>query len=177
MSAIATTLTIDQEGRTMMFRVSGKAIPKERVRHRIVQPKGGRAFVQAYTPKETRDYEDRVREIARAEWGDAEPSMRPIELQITIHVEIPESWPVWKRAAATRGEIVPTGGPDTDNVVKTISDAMNGVVYRDDAQVVTNDAVKLYAPDGRQAWVDVVVRENYRSGSWITKKSELTLLR
>lgn len=172
-----TATTSQQPGRTIRFTMSGAAIPKDRVRHRIVQPKGKRPFVQVYTPKETRDYEERIAKRARRAWGEAEPSLRPIELQVTIHVEIPPGWPKWKREAATRGEILPTGVPDVDNVVKAISDAMNGIVYRDDGQVATIDAVKLYAPEGTDSYVEVAVRENYRAGSWITRLLDLVLLR
>ncbi len=170
--------TSQQAGRTIRFTVTGAAIPKDRVRARIVTPKGGkRPFVQLYTPKETTDYENRVKAAAARAWGDAEPSLRPIELQVTIYAEIPESWSKWKREAATRGEILPTGVPDVDNIVKAVSDAMNGVVYRDDGQVVTVDAVKLYAAEGAEAYVEVAVRENYRCGSWITRLLDLVLLR
>ena len=67
--------------------------------------------------------------------------------------------------------------PDVDNVVKAISDAMNGVVYRDDGQVATVDAVKLYAAAGAGGFVEVAVRENYRCGSWISRILDLVLLR
>lgn len=172
-----TAKTSHQAGRTIRFTITGAAIPKDRVRHRIVTPKGKRPFVQVYTPKETTDYEQRVAKLARRAWGEADPSLRPIELQVTVHVEIPSGWPKWKQEAATAGEILPTGVPDLDNVVKAVSDAMNGVVYRDDGQVSTIDAVKLYAPAGAAGYVEVAVRENYRCGSWITRLLDLVLLR
>lgn len=169
--------TSQQTGRTIRFTITGAAVPKDRVRARIVTPKGKRPFVQLYTPKETTDYEKRIEKLARRAWGEAEPSLRPVELQVTIYVEIPDSWSKWKREAATRGEILPTGVPDVDNVVKAVSDAMSGVVYRDDGQVATVDAVKLYAPDGTAGYVEVAVRENYRCGSWISRLLDLVLLR
>lgn len=170
-------VTSNQPGRTVRFTVTGDAIPKDRVRHRIVQPKGKRPFVQVYTPKETRDYELKVAARAKRAWGEAEPSMRPIELQVTVFVEIPTSWPKWKQEAATRGEILPTGTPDLDNVVKSLQDGMNGVIYRDDGQVATVDAVKLYAPQGVAGYVEVAIRENYRCASWISRLLDLVLLR
>lgn len=171
------TTTDKQPGRTIRFTVTGAAVPKDRARYRIVTPKGRKPFVQSYTPKETVAYEEHVKRLARRAWGNAEPSLRPIELQVTIYVEIPASWAKWKREAATRGEILPTGVPDVDNVVKAISDAMNKVVYRDDGQVATIDAVKLYAPEGSAGYVEVGVRENYRCGSWIDRLLDLVLLR
>ena len=43
------------------------------------------------------------------------------------------------------GEIPPTTKPDTSNMVKAIEDAMNGVAFVDDAQIVRLFATKLYA--------------------------------
>jgi Holliday junction resolvase RusA-like endonuclease len=166
-----------QPGRTVRFRLAGAAAPKERVRARIVTPKGKRPFLQWYTPKETVAYEERIKAIARRAWGDAEPSRRPIELQVTVHVEIPSSWSKWKAEGATRGEIAPTDDPDLDNIVKAVSDAMNGVVYADDAQVIAVDAVKLYAPQGSPGWIEVAVRENWRAGGWIKRLADFVLLR
>ena len=36
-----------------------------------------------------------------------------------------------------------TGTPDLDNLIKAVSDALNGVAYEDDSQVVEMQAVKL----------------------------------
>lgn len=171
------TPTVDDTGQMIRFRLEGTAAPKERARHRIVTPKGRKPFISVYTPKETVEYEKRVAAVAGQAWGRPEPSMRPIELQVTVVVAIPDGWPKWKREAATRGEIAPTGVPDLDNIVKAIQDGMNKVVYRDDGQIVSTDAVKMYATDGGAGHVEVAVRENYRAGSWIAKLADLFLLR
>ena len=49
--------------------------------------------------------------------------------------------------------------PDLDNVVKAVLDALNGVVYRDDAQVVNLVATKRYATEPR---VEVYVFEKLK---------------
>lgn len=49
-----------------------------------------------------------------------------------------------RRAAA--GHIVPTVKPDSDNAEKAIKDGCNGVVYRDDVQVVKDSKEKVYGP-------------------------------
>ena len=167
----------DREGRVARFVISGTAAPKERARARLVQPKGGKPFITMYTPAETAKYEARVKRLAQGAWGNNPVSLRPIDLQVTVYVEIPTSWPNWKQDAAARGVVVPTGVPDLDNFVKAISDAMNGVVYRDDGQIVQLDAVKIYAQPSEPGRVEVAVRENYRCGSWIKRADELSLLR
>lgn len=164
-------------GRTIRFTVTGAAIPKDRARARIVTPPGKRPFIQHYTPAETRKYEERVGKLAKRAWGADEPSLRPIDLQITIYEEIPSSWSKWKREAAARGEILPTGKPDIDNVVKSVADGMNKIVFKDDGQIAAVDAVKIYAPDGVAGYVEVAVRENWRCGSWITRVIDLVLRR
>lgn len=170
------TSTSDNPGRTIGFVVPGDAAPKERARARIVQVPGKKPFISHYTPKETREYEEKVKAIAWRAWGANPPSTRPIEMQITVHVQIPPGWPKWKQEAAVHGEIAPTSVPDLDNIAKAISDAMNGTVYTDDSQVIAVDMVKLYATNG-VARIEVQVRENWRSRSSITKLAEFSTLR
>jgi Holliday junction resolvase RusA-like endonuclease len=38
----------------------------------------------------------------------------------------------------------PTKKPDADNICKAVCDAMNGIVYKDDAQVVSLHFTKRY---------------------------------
>ena len=38
----------------------------------------------------------------------------------------------------------PTKKPDIDNVIKIITDALNGIAYDDDAQIVSLSATKFY---------------------------------
>ena len=44
-----------------------------------------------------------------------------------------------------KGEIRPTVKPDWDNIGKIISDALNGIAYKDDAQVVSCTVEKRYS--------------------------------
>ena len=43
------------------------------------------------------------------------------------------------------GDIVPTKKPDFDNIQKIICDALNGVAYHDDSQIVKADIEKVYS--------------------------------
>jgi len=56
---------------------------------------------------------------------------------------VPASWSRRKRADALAGVIRPTVKPDGDNIQKCC-DAFNGVIWRDDAQVVTWTGRKIY---------------------------------
>ena len=69
----------------------------------------------------------------------------PLSVSVAISVGIPDSWSKKKRAAALSGEIRPTGKPDFDNTTKLICDALNGIVWKDDAQITDARFSKRYA--------------------------------
>lgn len=50
-------------------------------------------------------------------------------------------------------------GADLDNLVKSVFDAANGMVFRDDRQVVELGAVKCGVPDGETAHTEVTIEE------------------
>lgn len=121
------------------FEIPGKPQPKQRAR--AARTKTG---IRHYTPKQTESYEAKVGWIAQQHLAGSEPSSKPFELRLIIWVKIPDSWPQWKRRAAERGEIAATTTFDADNVLKSIKDALNGVVYRDDRQVVSGNFDKVF---------------------------------
>ncbi|MNP83694.1 Endodeoxyribonuclease RusA [compost metagenome] len=49
-----------------------------------------------------------------------------------------------RKAMAIAGELFPTKKPDMDNVIKAIYDGLNGVVWKDDVQVVDAFVRKRY---------------------------------
>ncbi len=69
------------------------------------------------------------------------PTMSPIFMKIEFFFEIPKSWSKVKKDGA-KWHI---SRPDTDNLVKGVKDALNGIAYRDDAQVCFLQARKQYA--------------------------------
>ncbi|MGO0309825.1 RusA family crossover junction endodeoxyribonuclease [Endozoicomonas acroporae] len=57
---------------------------------------------------------------------------------------VPVSWSKKKRSAALAGEIRPAVKPDFDNVAKLYCDALNGIVWEDDKQIVDGRCIKVY---------------------------------
>ena len=151
------------------FFAPGQPVAKARARHRQVNTKGGKSFVQSYTPKTTRNYENMVAAYAKQQMILREISKGPIKLDLVLFFEVPQSWPAWKREAALSKHIAHTTKPDADNVVKAIKDALNGIVWQDDAQVVEVSVIKLYS-DTPGAQIDITELP-YQSAQ-ITKKSE-----
>jgi len=106
------------------------------------QGKGrARAFVRAghvahYTPEKTRSYESMIRGAAMDAMAGRAPLSGPVEIDLRIEVAIPASWSKRKRTEAEVGVLWPAKTPDLSNVQKAVEDAMNGVVYGDDSQIV-----------------------------------------
>jgi Holliday junction resolvase RusA-like endonuclease len=101
-------------------------------------------FVQTFTDERTKTAENWIRACAVDQAKITAPLDGPIGLQMQITVEIPGSWSKKKQAAALRGDVRPTGKPDLDNSLKLVADALNKVLWRDDAQIVLCGMTKAY---------------------------------
>ena len=75
---------------------------------------------------------------------------------MTAYYSIPKSDSRKKRDLKINGALRPMKKPDADNVLKCICDALNGVAFVDDAQVVRAVVEKFYSMDPR---VDVKITE------------------
>ena len=139
----------------LQFIIDGTAVPKQRPRI------SGR---RAYTPKRTKDYEERVLDAFRSSYKGFYPAFdkdTPVRICISVIQEIPKSWSKKKRVQAEQGEIVPLSrNGDVDNIAKSILDALNGFAYADDAQVTTLIASKKY---GVCPFVTVNLEEDRRT--------------
>lgn len=111
--------------------------------------------VAHYTPDKTRSYESMIRGAAMDAMGQAAPILTPVAVHLRAVFDIPASYSKAKRAAALTGELLPAKKPDLDNVIKAWLDGMNGVVFKDDVQVVRGEYAKVYGP---QPMVVVTVR-------------------
>ena len=98
-----------------------------------------------FTPEKTARYENLVALAAQEVMQGRPPLAGAVELELTIETSPPVSWSKAKRVAALAGQIRPTVKPDCSNVLKGIEDAMNGIVYVDDAQIVQLSVRKIYS--------------------------------
>jgi len=137
------------------FTIPGKAMAKQR-------PRVTKAGI-TYTPKETIHYENLVKLMYRNMHKDIFFS-GPVEIVIDIFCQVPKSASAKKRVQMLSGEIRPTKKPDIDNVCKTITDALNGIAYRDDAQIVQLVAYKWY---GNKPFAQVEIGDIDPEGSLI----------
>ena len=115
------------------------------------------SFVSTYTPTKTRDYEDLIRDAAKQAMGGSEPLETPVALYLHITVPIPQSYPKKRFKACLEGLERPIRKPDASNILKSVEDGMNGVVYSDDSQIVNIYVKKAYGTIGM---VEVLVKED-----------------
>ena len=70
-------------------------------------------------------------------------------LELNLYFPIPKSTRKKDVPAMRTGEIRPTKRPDLDNILKAVSDALNGIAYKDDSQIVAAVIQKFYSDKPR----------------------------
>ena len=113
-------------------------------------------FVKTYTDAKTASYEDQIRFYALKAMGDSKVIEGAVRVFVSIRMAVPKSYSKKRREACLNGLEAPLKKPDWDNVAKSICDAMNGIIYVDDTQIVEAHITKQYA---HQAEVVVLVQE------------------
>lgn len=115
--------------------------PQGKARARVVNRHGKS---NAFTPRRTEDYEATIAGQAQQAMAGCLPLDGPILITLAAEYPIPTTWAKWKQDAAIGGDLLPTVKPDLDNVVKAVKDALSGVCWRDDTQVVSAQTSKRY---------------------------------
>lgn len=121
----------------MAVTIPGKPFGKQR-------PRFSRASGTTYTPKETAVYENLVKTCFCQKYPTHIPTENGIRMTINAFYEIPKSWSNKKKDLALL-DLVHPSKPDWDNAGKIISDALNGIAYKDDAQIYDCRVTKSYS--------------------------------
>lgn len=100
----------------------------------------------AYTPKDKKQKQENVAwEIKSKLPKHFVIHVGPVKVTYDFVFPIPKSFSKKLIARIESGEVIyKVSKPDTDNLVKPAKDAMNGVVFLDDSQVVVERARKMY---------------------------------
>lgn len=122
---------------TVFVHLAGEPIGKGR-------PRFGNG--RTYTPPATVAYEYALKTEAAITMKKVrlKPFEGPVEVSVVAKFGIPKSWSKSRRAEAFHH----IGRPDCDNVLKVVLDALNGVVWLDDAQVCDAIIAKRYDAAG-----------------------------
>lgn len=139
----------------LCFELRGKPPHKGRHRSRIVYPKAGKPFIANYPDPATAAHEAVIAEYGKLMMRGKAPTEKPVCLLVHSFRVVPESWSRRDRAAALAGAILPTSKPDWDNYGK-ITDALNGIAWKDDSQVCDGRVIKRYS---EQPGLRIEIRE------------------
>lgn len=108
------------------FIIPGQPVAKGR-------PRLGRGHV--YTPAKTVAYEQVVALAAKAAMRGNKMLTGPLDVRLLFFLNKPKS----------NKSTEPVGKPDFDNLAKAVCDALNGIVWKDDSQIVHATVTKEWA--------------------------------
>lgn len=105
-------------------------------------------FARVYDPAKSRNYKAYVKAVCAEKakkQGWLFNTDLPLEVEIIAGLSIPSSKSKKWKQAAIDGIEKPTKKPDVDNIVKTVTDALSGVIYKDDKQITRLAVGKIYS--------------------------------
>ena len=127
---------------TFCARIYGYPTPWARPRF---QRRG--AFVQVFEKKEVTDWKRTIQAQAIAVKPEI-PLSGPLQMSLVFYLPRPASLPKRVLHHVKR--------PDIDNLFKALADALNGIAYVDDSQIVRLCAAKVYS---EQPGVSILIDE------------------
>ncbi|WP_162985591.1 RusA family crossover junction endodeoxyribonuclease [Virgibacillus halodenitrificans] len=137
------------------FIIPGQPVAQARPRAGKIQRGKKRGQTVLYDPQESKNYKNYVSIIAK-QHAPKIPFEGALQVSIKIYRQIPKSTTKKDRALFLAGIKRPVTKADTSNYVKGIEDALNGIIYKDDSQIVDLYAAKYYSDNPR---VEISVRE------------------
>ena len=102
-----------------------------------------------YTPKETVTYETYIKEMFVISYPDFILLEGALRMTVTAWIMIPKSTSKKRAKLMVERAIRPDKRPDWDNIGKVVSDALEGLAYKRDAQIVTGIVYKYYSHQPR----------------------------
>lgn len=119
------------------FTIPGEIVGKAR-------PRMTKAGI-TYTPQKTVNYETWVKECFIISHSNFKPLESDLRIELIVYYPLLKSMSKKMRESALNEELRPSKKPDCDNIAKIILDALNGIAYLDDKQVVELVLKKYYS--------------------------------
>jgi Holliday junction resolvase RusA-like endonuclease len=139
---------------SVTIRLPGGPRGKGRHRAQLVQRAGQKPRIHSHPDEKTEIYEGALRVAAGFVMRGRPLLAGPLAVEMFAFLPIPASFSKRKRLDAIERRLRPTTKPDWDNIAKVI-DALNKVVWADDAAVVDGTVRKFY---GEKPELVIVVR-------------------
>jgi len=102
------------------------------------------SFVGTYTPPKTEAAEDNFRSQS-LKYKPEKPLAGALKISVKVYRSIPHSLSKKRMWLAEKGIIRPITRPDGDNYLKLCCDALNGIFWQDDAQIIDMSVEKYFS--------------------------------
>lgn len=105
-----------------------------------------------YYPKKYQDYKDYLKYyLTLLNLNKFED--KPLYLNIVFNIQIPNSLSKKKKLELNGTYVIKK--PDLDNYLKSVMDAMNSIVYKDDSQISSISIIKKYVIDNANTEIEI----------------------
>lgn len=136
-----------------------------------MQRTGGGKTVRPFIQPRSRGQMERVRQICIDEMGSRPMMIGPLKLTVWAIRAIPKSWPVQMRKDAMAGHVWDTSPPDAKNIAWLIEDALNGIAWRDDAEIAILQSAKRYGgPERTDVLIEAIDQPRSAIDYWAKKR-------
>lgn len=118
----------------LVFEIQTRPVPQARPRF-FVRRHGNKNIVGAYDPKQCKTFKEVIAwhaKTAALRQGLRDPATGPISISLIF------------RMGRNGKDVYHTKRPDIDNLAKAVKDALKGIVYADDSQIVEAHLYKQY---------------------------------
>lgn len=100
-----------------------------------------------YTPKNTRSYEELIRQYFKIKYPRYETLEGRLAVKIIAYFKPAKNTTKKNRELMLSGTLSPIKKPDIDNIGKVMLDALNKIAFKDDNQVTKMEIEKVYAEE------------------------------
>ena len=132
--------TVTEESTTSLsFTVFGTPVPQGSTRAFI--PKGWKRPIITAANAKTKPWKQEIAGVAFHAWGSSFPTENAVIVDARFYFDRPKSL---KKAI-----LLKTTKPDLDKLMRSLLDALTGVIYRDDSQVISAQIGKQFGSPAR----------------------------
>ena len=124
---------------TYQFTVPGNPKGQARHRTRVVTAPGRQPLAMNYDPKEAKEWKNKVAFHALA--AKIQPIVGAVSMEVHAFMPRPQRL---MRKRDYDGAVFCESKPDWDNLGKGVCDALEGIAYANDSQVVDGRVIKMY---------------------------------
>ena len=103
-----------------------------------------RPYVRVYDPPKVKSFKSLLRSLAVNQYTRP-PLLGPLSVSLTFYRPVQKSISQTEREQRLSNRSKPVVKPDTDNYIKSTLDALNGILWHDDSQIVKITAEKRYS--------------------------------